>query len=167
MTQPPLTQAIAQLERLLEVRLFERTKRSVQLTEAGAALLPQARDLLARAQALPAQARAAAGGEPGRLRLGFVSTAGFSAAARLGARLPRRASARAAGTGRGHRRRAAARAGTRRPRRRLPAAFARLRAGGLEHLRVQVEPLVLAMPEQHPLATAARWPCRACWPSRW
>ena len=34
MTQPPLTQAIAGLERTLGVRLFERTKRSVQLTAA-------------------------------------------------------------------------------------------------------------------------------------
>src|SRR5512147_2535570 len=77
MTQPPLTQAIAHLEQLLGVRLFERTKRSVQLTAAGAALLPEARELLARAQALPAHARAAAHGEVGRLRLAFVSTVGF------------------------------------------------------------------------------------------
>src|SRR3569832_1665371 len=78
MTQPPLTQAIARLEQVLDVRLFHRTKRSVQLTEAGEALLPQARELLARAQALPAQARSAAAGEAGRLRIAFVSTAGFS-----------------------------------------------------------------------------------------
>lgn len=78
MTQPPLTQAIAQLEGVLGVRLFDRTKRSVQLTPAGAALLPEVRDLLARAAALPAQALAAASGESGRLRLAFVSTAGFS-----------------------------------------------------------------------------------------
>src|SRR6478672_2621807 len=78
MTQPPLTQAIAQLERLLGARLFERTKRSVRLTAAGEVLLPQARELLARAQALPAQARAAAGGELGRLRIAFVSTVGFA-----------------------------------------------------------------------------------------
>src|SRR4051812_18617698 len=78
MTQPPLTQAIAQLERLLAVRLFERSKRSVELTAAGAALLEPARELLARAQALPAQARAAAAGETGRLRLAFVSTVGFA-----------------------------------------------------------------------------------------
>src|SRR3954465_14581642 len=68
MTQPPLTQGIAQLERLLGTRLFERTKRSVRMTAAAEVLLPQARDLLARARALPAQARAAAGGELGRLR---------------------------------------------------------------------------------------------------
>jgi DNA-binding transcriptional LysR family regulator len=78
MTQPPLTQAIAHLEALLGVRLFERSKRSVLMTAAGAALLPQVLDLLARAQALPEQARAAAAGEVGRLRLGFVSTAGYS-----------------------------------------------------------------------------------------
>lgn len=78
MTQPPLTQAIAHLETLLGVRLFERTKRSVQMTAAGQALLPQVLDLLARALALPEQARAAAAGEVGRLRLAFVSTAGFS-----------------------------------------------------------------------------------------
>ncbi|WP_077595732.1 LysR family transcriptional regulator [Polaromonas sp. A23] len=78
MTQPPLTQAIAHLEALLGVRLFDRTKRSVRMTDAGEALLPQVLDLLARAQALPAQARAAAAGEVGRLRLAFVSTAGFS-----------------------------------------------------------------------------------------
>ncbi|MDI1237424.1 MAG: LysR family transcriptional regulator [Polaromonas sp.] len=78
MTQPPLTQAIAHLEKLLAVRLFDRTKRSVHMTAAGVALLPQVLDLLARAQALPGQARAAAAGEIGRLRLAFISTAGFS-----------------------------------------------------------------------------------------
>jgi DNA-binding transcriptional LysR family regulator len=78
MTQPPLTQAIAHLEALLGVRLFDRTKRSVRMTDAGEALLPQVLDLLERAHALPAQARAAAAGEVGRLRLAFVSTAGFS-----------------------------------------------------------------------------------------
>jgi DNA-binding transcriptional LysR family regulator len=78
MTQPPLTQAIAQLEKLLGVRLFDRTKRSVQLTSTGQALLPTVLDLLARAQALPAQARAAAAGEVGHLRLAFVSTVGFA-----------------------------------------------------------------------------------------
>src|SRR3954465_2356756 len=77
MTQPPLTQAIANIERQLGVRLFDRTKRSVQLTATGQALLPEARELLARAQALPAHARAAAHGERGRLRLAFVSTVGF------------------------------------------------------------------------------------------
>jgi len=77
MTQPPLTQAIAGLERTLGVRLFERTQRSVRLTPAGAALVPQVQQLLALAQALPAHAQAAAAGTGGRLRLAFVSTVGF------------------------------------------------------------------------------------------
>ena len=77
MTQPPLTQGIAALERNLGLRLFDRTQRRVQLTPAGTALLPEVLDLLARAQALPGHARAAAAGEWGRLRLAFVSTVGF------------------------------------------------------------------------------------------
>lgn len=77
MTQPPLTQAIAQLEAALGLKLFDRTKRSVQLTAAGAALVPEARDLLARAAAMPVFARASADGQAGRLRLAFVSTVGF------------------------------------------------------------------------------------------
>ena len=79
MTQPPLTQAIALLEQRLGTRLFDRTKRSVALTPAGVVLLPQAKDLLLRAQALPGTAQAAAAGEAGRLRLAFVSTVGFGA----------------------------------------------------------------------------------------
>ncbi len=78
MTQPPLTQGIAQLEGLLGVRLFDRTKRSVRLSAGGAALLPQVLDLLIRAQALPEIARAVADGEVGRLRLAFVSTVGYT-----------------------------------------------------------------------------------------
>lgn len=78
MTQPPLTQGIAQLEALLGVRLFERTKRQVRLSVAGSAVLPQVQDLLARAHQLPAVAQAAASGESGRLRLGFVSTVGYT-----------------------------------------------------------------------------------------
>lgn len=78
MTQPPLTQAIAQLERSLGILLFNRTKRSVQLTPQGQTLLPQALDLLQRAQALVAQSQTLASGESGRLTLAFVSTVGFS-----------------------------------------------------------------------------------------
>ena len=77
MTQPPLTQAIAGLERTLGVRLFDRTQRSVQLTAAGLALLPQVVQLLQQASTLPQLAQAAAHGTVGRLRLGFVSTVGF------------------------------------------------------------------------------------------
>ncbi len=76
-TQPPLTLAIQQLERRIGTPLFERTRRSVQLTPAGAALVEPAQRLLAQAAELPALARRAERGEVGRLRLGFVSTVGF------------------------------------------------------------------------------------------
>ncbi len=76
-TQPPLTQAIQQLEARLGVRLFERTRRSVTLTPAGAALVEPVRQLLNQARALAPLAQRAADGELGRVRLGFVSTIGF------------------------------------------------------------------------------------------
>src|SRR2546421_9837489 len=75
-TQPPLTQAIALLEERLGVKLFDRTKRSVRLTPAGAALQPPARGLLARAGALPAHPRASSLGGLGRLRLAVVPAVG-------------------------------------------------------------------------------------------
>jgi DNA-binding transcriptional LysR family regulator len=77
MTQPPLTQAIQQLERRLGAALFDRTRRSVALAPAGAALVEPVRQLLAQAALLHGRAREAAAGELGRVRLGFVSTVGF------------------------------------------------------------------------------------------
>lgn len=78
MTQPPLSQAIQSLEAALGTPLFSRTKRSVTLTPAGVALLPEAQRLLLQAGALPDLARRAASGESGRLSLAFVSTADYS-----------------------------------------------------------------------------------------
>ena len=78
MTQPPLSQAIQGLEELLGTALFERNRRSVTVTPAGAALLPEARRLLAQAADLPDLVRAAAAGETGRLALAFVSSADYS-----------------------------------------------------------------------------------------
>lgn len=77
MTQPPLTQAIQQLEKRVGATLFERSRRSVALTPAGAALVEPVRQLLRQAAALPQRARDAMAGEVGRVRLGFVSTIGF------------------------------------------------------------------------------------------
>lgn len=78
MTQPPLSQTIMALEELLGAPLFVRTRREVQLTPAGSALLPEARRLLAQAQELPALVQRAALGEAGRLSLAFVSSADYS-----------------------------------------------------------------------------------------
>ncbi len=78
MTQPPLSQTIQSLEAALGTPLFARTKRSVELTPAGIALLPEARRILQQAAALPDLARRAASGESGLLSLSFVSTADYS-----------------------------------------------------------------------------------------
>lgn len=77
MTQPPLSQSIANLEELLGAPLFVRNRRMVGLSAAGAALLPEARRILEEAGALPELVRRAASGEAGRLALSFVSTAGL------------------------------------------------------------------------------------------
>ena len=78
MTQPPLSQAIQALEANLGTSLFARTKRSVALTPAGQALLPEAQRLLQQAATLPDLVRRAASGESGLLTLSFVSTADYS-----------------------------------------------------------------------------------------
>ncbi|HEY8607324.1 MAG TPA: LysR substrate-binding domain-containing protein [Noviherbaspirillum sp.] len=78
MTQPPLSQTIQALEADLGTPLFQRTRRSVGLTPAGAALLPEARRILQQAAALPELARRAAAGESGTLTLSFVSTADYN-----------------------------------------------------------------------------------------
>ena len=78
MTQPPLSQTIQALESQLGTPLFSRNRRSVALTAAGRALLPEAQRLLIQAESLPALVQRAAAGESGQLRLAFVSSADYS-----------------------------------------------------------------------------------------
>ncbi|GHJ37836.1 LysR family transcriptional regulator [Streptomyces sp. TS71-3] len=68
---PSLSQQIKVLERDLGVRLFDRDRRSVTLTPAGAALLPHTRALLERADDLQRRAARLTGSEP--VRLGYVN----------------------------------------------------------------------------------------------
>ncbi len=79
MAQPPLSQQIQRLEQVIGTRLFERTSRRVQLTDAGSALLPDARRLLAGAEAALLAARRAGRGEQGELRVAFAATVMFLA----------------------------------------------------------------------------------------
>jgi DNA-binding transcriptional LysR family regulator len=78
MTQPPLSQAIQGLEALLGAALFLRNRRGVALTAAGAALLPEARRMLAEAAGLGDLVQRAAAGASGRLALAFVTSADYS-----------------------------------------------------------------------------------------
>src|ERR1051326_3412099 len=75
--QPPLSQQIRALEQELDVQLFRRKPRGVELTQAGEALLGEARAILQRVEHAAAAARRTARGEAGRIGLGFTSSASF------------------------------------------------------------------------------------------
>lgn len=72
--QPPLSMQIRDLEERLGVRLLDRNKRRVALTEAGCRFLERARDVLARMEAAVDEARRLGRGELGVLRVGFTSS---------------------------------------------------------------------------------------------
>ncbi|MQY08838.1 LysR family transcriptional regulator [Actinomadura macrotermitis] len=73
--QPGLSQQIKAFERELGVELFARNRRGVALTAAGAALLPAATDVLARADAAVELARRHGTGEAGRLTISLTRSA--------------------------------------------------------------------------------------------
>jgi DNA-binding transcriptional LysR family regulator len=156
LSQPALTQAIASLESALEVRLFDRSRRQVALSAAGQALLPEVRELLRRSQALPALARLAAQGESGQLRIAFVSTVGFSLlppwVRAFRERWPQVALELIEATSDLQRELIA--------RGDIDAGFVLHTPGsaspGLQQRPVLTEPLVLALPEAHPLAERSR-----------
>ena len=77
MQQPPLSQQIRALERELDVQLFRRKPRGVELTDAGSALLAAARAILAHIDHAFATTKRTARGEQGRIALGFTSSAPF------------------------------------------------------------------------------------------
>src|SRR5256714_2248273 len=72
LAQPSVSQQIRTLEAELGTPLFERNRRGAALTAAGEALLPEARELLARAEQAAATARATGIGQRGRLRLSLT-----------------------------------------------------------------------------------------------
>ncbi|MBA2676565.1 LysR substrate-binding domain-containing protein, partial [Ramlibacter sp.] len=113
------------------------------------------------AAALPAHARAAAAGELGRLRLAFVSTVGFSL-------LPQWVGAFRAQHPQVQLELIEATGDLQLPwlaRGEVDAGFLLHSPGfapeGLRHLRIAREPLVLALPQQHPLAQSVRLPFAA------
>ena len=150
-SQPPLSRAIRALEGRLGVTLFARTRRRVELTPEGARLLEETRRLTGQLERAVLGLRAMASGEQGRLRIGFVSLADYavlpgllkaykSARPRVALALremlsPEQASALAAGE----------------------LDFGLLlppvsEAASLEHMVVQRERFVVALPAAHRLA---------------
>lgn len=83
MTQPPLSRQIQQLEHILNVKLFERSSRSVYLTPAGAAFAKEARLILSLAEGAVLSTKQIASGTSGAISIGFTGTAGYSLLPRL------------------------------------------------------------------------------------
>jgi DNA-binding transcriptional LysR family regulator len=73
--QPALSRQIAQLEAALGVRLFNRSSRRVELTAAGAALVERIKPVLSALARVPADMKAVAEGQVGRLRVAFTGLA--------------------------------------------------------------------------------------------
>src|SRR5699024_3222092 len=76
--QSPLSQLIRKLEDELGQKLFERSTRSVELTAAGKALLPEARRILASMAEARELVSAAEGEIVGTVRLGFSGVLNYS-----------------------------------------------------------------------------------------
>jgi DNA-binding transcriptional LysR family regulator len=70
--QPPLSQQIRKLEDELGTMLLRRTKRRVDLTQAGRTFLGEAQAIVAHADDAVAKTRRAERGETGRLSIGWV-----------------------------------------------------------------------------------------------
>jgi DNA-binding transcriptional LysR family regulator len=75
LSQPPLSHQIRQLEDELQVKLFSRTKRQVQLTEAGRMFVQEARVILAQAAHASNLASRMNRGEVGQLTVGVAGPA--------------------------------------------------------------------------------------------
>jgi len=78
MTQPALSQQIKALEDELGVRLFDRRKREVLLTEAGSYFLQEAQLTLKHSERAQDIAKRVARGQLGSLRVGYVSSVPFT-----------------------------------------------------------------------------------------
>jgi DNA-binding transcriptional LysR family regulator len=78
MQQPPLSRQIGLMEREMNVQLFRRLSRGVELTSAGQALFREAKTILAHCDRALETTLRAARGEQGSLRVGVSPTAPFN-----------------------------------------------------------------------------------------
>lgn len=159
MAQPPLSQQIRQLEDELGVALFARTRRRVELTQAGEVFLAEARLVLAAADQAVRSVRRAGRGEIGRLAVGFTGSAIYGVLPLIFRvyrerfpdvnlvlqELPTADQVQALHAGR------------------IQAGFLRLPLAD-DTLRIETilhEPIIVALPASHPLAAAAVVPLAA------
>ena len=76
--QPPLSQQIRQLENELGFELFHRTKRKVELSEAGEVFLVEVQQIFRQLEQAIFLGRQISRGEIGKLVIGFVSSAAYN-----------------------------------------------------------------------------------------
>lgn len=76
--QPPLSQQIRQLETELGFELFHRTKRKVELSEAGRVFLIEVQQIFRQLEQATFLGRQVSRGEVGQLVVGFVSSAAYN-----------------------------------------------------------------------------------------
>ena len=76
--QPPLSQQIRQLETELGFELFHRTKRKVELSEAGEVFLTEVQQIFRQLEQAILLGRQTSRGEIGHLVVGFVSSAAYN-----------------------------------------------------------------------------------------
>jgi DNA-binding transcriptional LysR family regulator len=150
--QPPLSRQIGQLEADLGVTLFDRSRSQIQLTQAGEALLEGGRDILERIEQTVREVQAIGEGAAGRLRIAFIGSAShgvlpglireFRAAypdVGLALSTMNNAELKRALIGR-----------------HIDVAIARpgLKDDEIRCMRLHEEPLILAVPQESPLAAA-------------
>lgn len=77
-SQPPLTQQIRDLEAELGLKLFDRSRYRIALTDAGRTFAADASRILGDVRAAVQTAQRAATGATGRIRVGFTESASFN-----------------------------------------------------------------------------------------
>jgi len=154
--QPALSRQIKAIEEEIGVVLFQRLPRGVALTGAGRIFIDEARSVLATVESAVQKARRAQRGEVGLLRIGFTGSASFNPFVTRAIRDFRRLNP--------HVEielveEATASLLARFNANRLDVAFLRPAPGEVDHLwsmHVLDEPLVVAMPSEHPQAARKR-----------
>lgn len=76
--QPGLSQQIRNLETLVGLPLLDRSKRAVQLTLSGQVLFDEARKIVAQTDATLAQLRRVGRGQTGRISIGYVASVAYA-----------------------------------------------------------------------------------------
>ena len=155
MSQPPLSEQIQVLEQALKVTLFERSRRGAKLTPVGAAILPAVRKFAEQLERLELAVEEAVAGQSGMLTIGAISTAMFDVLPGLIDRLKQQyphltVSVREIDSVEAV---PALEAGD------IDLAFARLDGDlgpAIQSLPLQEDRLMVALPNDHPLATRTR-----------